>query len=251
MKLLPRIPRLGKSRARLHAAVRTWFHARTNRIAGQDRLLADRQARRAGDHPRRRAPFRRPSRKRRCWPSWSRPASCRRSSSASRGAVSSSRCTRSASTAAPGGGRSPGPADNENGNRIISLDKILVRLHGHQDDAGLARDWEVSDGGKTITSILRKGQSGRTARRSPPTTSCSGTRTCTGTRITPTPTSEFSINGKPGKIEKVDDYTVAFKFPSRTRSSSTSSVAAQPSAPASRRAAASRTSGARSRRRTT
>ena len=31
--------------------------------------------------------------------------------------------------------------------------------------------------------------------------------------LTPTPTAEMSINGKPGKIEKVDDLTVRFVFP--------------------------------------
>ena len=31
--------------------------------------------------------------------------------------------------------------------------------------------------------------------------------------LTPTPAPELSINGKPGKFEKIDDFTVAAKFP--------------------------------------
>ena len=49
--------------------------------------------------------------------------------------------------------------------------------------------------------------------RSPPTTSCSGSRTLQNKDLTPTPTAEMSINGKPGTIEKVDDLTVRFRFP--------------------------------------
>ena len=74
----------------------------------EDRSEPDRQAGGA-DRRHRPAPSgRRRSRKRRCWPSWSRPASCRRSSSACRKIrSSSSRSTRSGSTAAPGDAASP------------------------------------------------------------------------------------------------------------------------------------------------
>ena len=51
-----------------------------------------------------------------------------------------------------------GPADHENGNRINSLDKILTFDYtGAKIIPSLARDWKVSDDGKTTTIFLRKG----------------------------------------------------------------------------------------------
>src|SRR5207237_6865935 len=45
-----------------------------------------------------------------------------------------------------------GPADHENGNRINSLDKILTFDYtGSKIIPSLARDWKVSDDGKTTT----------------------------------------------------------------------------------------------------
>ncbi|MBN1431079.1 MAG: ABC transporter substrate-binding protein [Anaerolineae bacterium] len=108
-----------------------------------------------------------------------------------------------------------GPADHENGNRIVSMDKIL-----HFDYTGatimpsLAKDWSVSDDGKTITITLRKGVKWSDGEPltaddfifwfediySDPT-------------IVPTPFPEMQINGKPCVMKKVDDLTVAFEFP--------------------------------------
>ena len=51
-----------------------------------------------------------------------------------------------------------GPADYENGGRIVSLDKILTFDYtGTKIIPSLARDWKVSDDGKTTTIYLRKG----------------------------------------------------------------------------------------------
>src|SRR5215470_18204508 len=51
-----------------------------------------------------------------------------------------------------------GPADHENGNRINSADKILTFDYtGTKIVPSLARDWKVSDDGKTTTIYLRKG----------------------------------------------------------------------------------------------
>ena len=45
-----------------------------------------------------------------------------------------------------------GPADHENGNRINSADKILhFDYTGNKIVPALAKDWKVSDDGKTIT----------------------------------------------------------------------------------------------------
>jgi peptide/nickel transport system substrate-binding protein len=50
-----------------------------------------------------------------------------------------------------------GPADGENGNRIVSTDKILFWDYtGTKIRPCLARDWRMSDDGKVITIFLRK-----------------------------------------------------------------------------------------------
>ena len=52
------------------------------------------------------------------------------------------------------------------------------------------------------------------ASRSPRTTSCSGTTDIYQNKeLVPTPAPEFTINGKPGRMSKRDDYTVVFEFP--------------------------------------
>jgi peptide/nickel transport system substrate-binding protein len=108
-----------------------------------------------------------------------------------------------------------GPADHENGNRINSNDKIL-----HFDYAGnkivpaLAKDWKVSADGKVTTIYLRKG-----AKWSDGTPFTANDFVFwfediySNKAIVPTPFFEMTINGKPGRIVKVDDYTVAFEFP--------------------------------------
>ena len=51
-----------------------------------------------------------------------------------------------------------GPADNENGNRIVSTDKILMWDYtGNKVAPSLAKDWRLSDDGKTTVIFLRKG----------------------------------------------------------------------------------------------
>ncbi len=108
-----------------------------------------------------------------------------------------------------------GPADHENGNRINSMDKIL-----HFDYTGntivpmLAKGWEVSEDGKTITIFLRKGA--KWSDGEPMTAD-----DCifwfediySNPEIVPTPFPEMQINGQPGVMKKIDDFTVAFEFP--------------------------------------
>jgi peptide/nickel transport system substrate-binding protein len=51
-----------------------------------------------------------------------------------------------------------GPADNENGNRIVSTDKFLMWDYtGNKVAPALAKDWRLSDDGKVCTLFLRKG----------------------------------------------------------------------------------------------
>src|SRR5687767_3279272 len=51
-----------------------------------------------------------------------------------------------------------GPADGENGNRIMSLDKpVFWDYQGVKQRPGYMQRWEITDGGRTITFYLRKG----------------------------------------------------------------------------------------------
>ncbi len=108
-----------------------------------------------------------------------------------------------------------GPADHENGNRINSADKILhFDYTGNTIVPALAKDWKVSDDGKTITISLRKG-----AKWSDGTPLTANDfmfwyeDVYLNKQLVPTPFFEFQINGKPGVMKKVDDFTVAFEFP--------------------------------------
>lgn len=108
-----------------------------------------------------------------------------------------------------------GPADHENGNRINSADKILhFDYTGTKITPALAKDWKVSDDGKTITIYLRKGMKWSDGA---PFTANDFVfwfeEIYLNKALVPTPFFEMSINGKPGTIKKVDDYTVAFEFP--------------------------------------
>jgi len=108
-----------------------------------------------------------------------------------------------------------GPADHENGNRINSADKILTFDYtGTKIVPALVRDWKVSDDGKTTTIYLRKGAKWSDGK---PFTANDFMfwyeDIYLNKNIVPTPFFEFQINGKDGKMRKIDDYTVAFEFP--------------------------------------
>ncbi len=108
-----------------------------------------------------------------------------------------------------------GPADHENGNRIVSADKILTFDYtGTRIVPSLARDWKVSDDGKTTTIYLRKGAKWSDGK---PFTADDFMfwyeDIYLNKNIVPTPFFEFQIDGKDGKMRKIDDYTVAFEFP--------------------------------------
>ena len=107
-----------------------------------------------------------------------------------------------------------GPGDDENGNRWVSGDKLVFWDYtGTEFRPALAKSWEFSDGDRVFTIQLRKGH-----------------KWSDGTPFTaddfvfwyediylnpdlvPTPHSSFAINGKQGRIEKVDETTVSFVF---------------------------------------
>ncbi len=108
-----------------------------------------------------------------------------------------------------------GPADHENGNRIVSMDKILTFDYtGSAIVPCLAKDWKVSDDGKTTIIYLRKGAKWSDGK---PLTANDFIfwyeDIYKNKQIVPTPFFEFQINGKDGRMRKIDDYTVAFEFP--------------------------------------
>ena len=108
-----------------------------------------------------------------------------------------------------------GPGDHENGNRIIATDKMVFwDYQGANLKPSVAKSWEIGDGGRTITFSLRKGHKWSDGA---PFTADDVMfwyeEIYQNKDLTPTPTAEMSINGKPGTIEKADETTIRFKFP--------------------------------------
>jgi peptide/nickel transport system substrate-binding protein len=108
-----------------------------------------------------------------------------------------------------------GPADNENGNRIVSTDKILMWDYtGNKVAPSLAKDWRLSDDGRVCTIFLRKGL--RWSDGQPFTADDFifwYEEIYQNKELVPTPMPELQINGKPGRMVKRDDYTLVFEFP--------------------------------------
>ena len=107
-----------------------------------------------------------------------------------------------------------GPGDGENGNRIVSTDKILFWDYtGTKVMPCIAKDWKQSDDGKSVTIHLRKGM-----KWSDGTPFTAGDfafwyeEVYLNKDLVPTPHPDFMANGKSGAIRKVDDTTVVFEF---------------------------------------
>jgi len=108
-----------------------------------------------------------------------------------------------------------GVADQENGNRIMSTDKLIFwDYSGSQLRPSVAKSWEVSDGARVTTFSLRKGHKWSDGT---PVTADDFLfwfeDIYSNKDLTPTPHNEMSINGKVGKMEKVDETTFRFVFP--------------------------------------
>jgi peptide/nickel transport system substrate-binding protein len=108
-----------------------------------------------------------------------------------------------------------GPADHENGNRLVNSDQILTFDYaGTKIEPSLAKDWKVSADGKTTTIYLRKGV--KWSDGTPLTADDFMfwyNDIYMNKQIVPTPFFEFQVNGKPGTMRKIDTFTVAFEFP--------------------------------------
>jgi len=107
-----------------------------------------------------------------------------------------------------------GPGDSENGNRLRSGDKLLFWDEtGTKITPGVAKGYELSEDGKRTTLFLRKGL--RWSDGAPFNADDFMfwyTDMYQNKELVPSAAPEFSVNGKPGRMVKVDEYTVAFDF---------------------------------------
>ena len=109
-----------------------------------------------------------------------------------------------------------GPADYFNATRSVSGSDKLVDLDytGDKPVPGIARAWEIGDGGRTLIIRLRRGM--RWSDGEPFTADDLVfwfDDIYQNKDLVPVPTFFMTINGKPGTIEKIDTYTAQFRFP--------------------------------------
>lgn len=107
-----------------------------------------------------------------------------------------------------------GPGDDENGNRWQAGDKLVFWDYtGTKVVPALAQRWESGDGGRTFTIFLRKGHKWSDGA---PFTADDFIfwyeDMYLNKDLVPTPSAYFAVNGKQGKIEKVDETTVRFRW---------------------------------------
>jgi peptide/nickel transport system substrate-binding protein len=109
-----------------------------------------------------------------------------------------------------------GPADFWNGIRCCSgPDSLLYwEYTGNDPTPNIAKSWEVTDEGRTTILHLRRGMKWSDGH---PFTADDFVfwhdHIVLNEEIVPTFPSYFTINGKRGRLEKIDDYTIALKFP--------------------------------------
>ncbi len=107
-----------------------------------------------------------------------------------------------------------GPSDSENGNRFNAPDKpLFFDVTGTKLTPNLAKGWEISADGRRTTLFLRAGM--RWSDGAPFTADDFVfwfNEVYANKDLVPAPAPELSIHGKPGRIEKVNDTTVAYVF---------------------------------------
>ena len=108
-----------------------------------------------------------------------------------------------------------GPGDNENGNRINASDRpMLVDYTGAGVSPSLAKAWKMSDDGKTFTLNLRRGL--RWSDGEPMNADDFVfwfEDIYNDPQLVSVKSIFFQSNGQPGRVEKVDDYTIQLTFP--------------------------------------
>jgi len=107
-----------------------------------------------------------------------------------------------------------GPGDGENGNRIVSTDKILFWDYtGTKVMPCVAKDWKQSDDGKSVTIHLRKGMKWSDGAAFTANDFVFWyEEVYLNKDLVPVPHPDFMANGKSGSIRKADDLTVVFEF---------------------------------------
>lgn len=107
-----------------------------------------------------------------------------------------------------------GPGDSENGNRIRSADKLLFwDITGTKIVPNVAKGWEISADGKRTTIFLRKGMKWSDGAPFNADDFVFWFEDMYQNKdLIKSPAPEFATNGKPGRLIKVDDTTVAFEF---------------------------------------
>ncbi len=107
-----------------------------------------------------------------------------------------------------------GPSDGENGNRINASDKLLFwDFNGNKIVPCVAKAWDMSKDGKTVTLTLRKGM--KWGDGSPFTADDFVfwfDDLYSNKDIVPTPIADMTPGGKPGRVVKIDETTVQFQF---------------------------------------
>jgi peptide/nickel transport system substrate-binding protein len=107
-----------------------------------------------------------------------------------------------------------GPGDSENGNRIRAADKLLFwDVTGTKIMPNVAKGWEMTPDGKRTTIFLRKGMKWSDGA---PFTADDFVfwfeDMYQNKDLIKSPAPEFSVKGKPGRLVKIDETTVAFEF---------------------------------------
>jgi peptide/nickel transport system substrate-binding protein len=108
-----------------------------------------------------------------------------------------------------------GPADKWNGYRCCAFDTLLyVDYKGEKLVPNIAKGWKVDDGGRTFTILLRPGMKWSDGA---PFTADDFMfwyeDMFLNKELNVSQSQIMSINGKPGKLEKVDAHTLRFSFP--------------------------------------
>jgi peptide/nickel transport system substrate-binding protein len=107
-----------------------------------------------------------------------------------------------------------GPGDVENGNRINASDKLMFwDFTGTKIVPSVAKGVEMSADGKSYTISLRKGMKWSDGAPFTADDFVFWFEDLYSNRdIVPTPIPDMTVNGKPGKVVKVDETTVKFEF---------------------------------------
>ena len=117
---------------------------------------------------------------------------------------------------ASGGVASAGPADRWNGYRCCSGGDTLLYwdFTGNEPKPNIAKDWELSADGRQMTIFLREGMRWSDGEPFTAEDFMFWFEDMYGDEdLVPVKPSYFTINGKPGVVEKVNDYTVNLNFP--------------------------------------